>query len=135
MLKPNYVSMLDNNTIGLSLVPRQNQNFENWGHPFGFETENSVKISLIFKIPEFLIVGCYNNVPDVFRHIVLKTVTYIYSINTFVRQNVCAHKRHIILTFSEALFEKPQYLCAICVHILFVSKLCLLSVYNPHYWI
>ena len=49
------------------------------------------------KIPEFLIVGCHNNVPDVFKHIILNTVGYTHSINSFVRQKVCGHKRHIIL--------------------------------------
>ena len=59
----------------------------------GVEEENSVKISLIFKNTELLIVGCHNNVPDVFKHIILNTVAYIHSIDTFVRQKVCAPKR------------------------------------------
>ena len=50
----------------------------------------------IFKNSEFFIVGCHKSVPGMCRHIIFNNMDYIHSINTFVKQKVCAHKRHII---------------------------------------
>ena len=72
----------------------------------GFLTLKNVQFS---KIPQFLIVGCHKSVPQMCRYIIFNTVGYIHSINTFVRQKVCAHKRHRILAFFHTLFEKTQY--------------------------
>ena len=92
-----------------------------------------LKKGQIFKNTEFLIVGCYKSVPSMCRYIIFNKVGYIHSINTFLRQKVCAHKRHSLMIFFRTVCKKTPKLCAVCVHILFVSQMSLLSVYIPHY--
>ena len=61
------------------------------------------------------------------RYIIFNNTGYIYSINTILRQKVCAHKRHRNIVFFRIVRGKMSKFCAVWVHILFVSQMCLLS--------
>ncbi len=63
------------------------------------------------------------------RSIIFNNMGYIHSINTFLRQKVSAHKRHIILAFFLTLFEKtPKYIKKfVCTY--FLSQKCVYWVY------
>ena len=66
-----------------------------------------------------------------YRYIIFNNVGYIHSRNTFVRQQVCAHKRRRIWAFLHSLFEKePISVPFVCTY--FLSHKCVYWVCITH---